>query len=125
MKTLEQQVTERCKHFNGIMNDSCKAGVCYKDIRGTDKPFRFPCLDRESTLCSKAEFLSPEEVKKEIDEIVESSTKAVNSLIKIKSQNKNKGSVQCDCGGKITYSFAPTNQHVWAKCDTCSLSIME
>lgn len=126
MRTLEQQVSGKCRHFNGIMNEACKVGVAYKDVRGNDKPFKFPCFkENQSNLCSKVEFLTDEEVKKELNDIFQSSTKAINSLLKIKSQNKNQGSVQCDCGGKITYSLAPNNHHVWAKCDTCSLSIIE
>jgi hypothetical protein len=125
MKTLEEQIAGKCRHFNGVMNDTCKIGIAYKDIRSDDRPFRFPCIDKEDHSCSKAVFLTPEEVHDEVDQIKKSSTKAINVLIKVKSEKKIKGFVPCDCGGKIHYALAPQNSHVWAKCDTCDLSIIE
>lgn len=42
---LWRQEMGRCKHFNGLMHDRCKAGVAYDDVRDvSQRPCRFPCL---------------------------------------------------------------------------------
>lgn len=125
MKTLEEQISGKCKHFNGIMNERCKADVLYTDVRGDKKPYEFPCLDRSKTNCLKAIFPTPEEVTKQLNEINISTGKTIGVLIAIKKGNAPKGTVPCPCGGSVHYVKAQSNGHVHAKCDTCDLSLME
>ena len=38
-------IAGNCKHFTGIQNDACAAGVRYLDARdSTVRPYRWPCL---------------------------------------------------------------------------------
>lgn len=65
---LWRQLQDRCEHFNGLINDVCRAGVRYEDVRDTSvSPYRFPCLTREDRYepggCDRAKFLSDEEAK--------------------------------------------------------------
>jgi len=60
-----------CKNYNGLMNDTCKAGVRYKDVKDpVDRPLGYPCFkDKGCThLCSLVVFRTPEEVKAEREE---------------------------------------------------------
>lgn len=37
--------TKKCKHFNGLINDECKIGIKYDDIKGPVEVHRlYPCL---------------------------------------------------------------------------------
>lgn len=125
MKTIEQQIAGKCKHFNGIMNESCKAGILYKDVRSDDKPFNFPCIDREFHNCSSVIFPTAEEVEEQIKEINISTAKTIGVLMAIKKGQAAKGIIPCPCGGNVHYVRAQLNGHVHAKCDTCDLSFME
>ena len=52
----KQRERERrtCRHFNGILNDACKAGVRYQDVEKADKgPHPHPCAsNNEHGHCS-------------------------------------------------------------------------
>ena len=51
---LWRQLQDRCEHFNGLINDTCRAGVAYVDIRDDSQtPYAFPCL-KEKTYPSGA-----------------------------------------------------------------------
>lgn len=77
---LWQQLQDRCEHFNGLMNDVCRAGVAYTEVRDeSQKPYAFPCLRGETfssgprpvatTTCDKAAFLTDEQAQARADEI--------------------------------------------------------
>lgn len=64
-----------CKHYSGLMNDTCKVGVRYKDVKDlVDRPLGYPCFkDKGCTeLCSQAVFRTPEEIAEENEKIRES-----------------------------------------------------
>lgn len=44
---------------------------------------------------------------------------------KFKNDNQFRGKIDCVCGGTINYIVAKTNKHVWAKCDSCTISFIE
>lgn len=125
--SLEQQLARKCIHFNGVMNDSCKAGIKYNDVRG-EGPMKFPCL-QNGGFCESAKFPSPEEVKKRLDEIESAESKIIAAYTKIKAHyNKTKelsGTLTCECGGQLKYRVASSNEHIWAKCGDCGISFME
>lgn len=60
-KTINEQIANWCKHFNGVLNDSCQAGIAYKDVRAGGK---LPCLKDEgiSDTCPQAVFPTEQEV---------------------------------------------------------------
>jgi len=44
---------ERCEHFNGLINDVCKAGVSYETVRdASTRPYRYPCLSGNGLPCA-------------------------------------------------------------------------
>lgn len=127
MKTLHDQIHNRCIHFNGIMNKECKAGIKYEDVR-VDKPYNFPCL-KTGGICSKSQFPTEEEVQAEIKEIEVGGLWALTAMAKIIKEVKNSeygfGTIDCDCGGIIHYSTAELNGHIRARCNKCNNSFME
>lgn len=126
-KTLHEQIACKCIHFNGVMNDSCKAGINYSDVR-VGKPYKFPCLQQGGE-CATAKFPTEEEIKTRIEEIEGSSTKAILAYSDIKSHyDKTKikaGQIPCRCGGALNYVVASINGHVCANCKSCGLSFNE
>lgn len=43
----------------------------------------------------------------------------MKALQEIKQKPKDRGSIICpECGGKLNYSRAKSNGHVWGKCET-------
>ncbi len=127
MKTLHEQIANKCIHFNGIMNDCCKAGVNYADVR-VGKPYLFPCI-KTGGECVKAQFRNEDEIKKYIEEIEIGSAWAISTMLKVREEVRKGehgfGSIDCDCGGTISFSVARINGHIRAGCNKCKQSIME
>jgi hypothetical protein len=73
---------DRCRHFNGIQHDRCKAGVNYLDVRDESQPgpYRWPCLtwaDKAATTeCSKRSLLTQVEHAEKEEQIVAAMAKA-------------------------------------------------
>ena len=130
MLSLEEQIARKCIHFNGIMNDECKAGVKYKDVRvdDSDGPYKFPCL-KQGGECSCAQFRTDEEVKATVAQINNAGTKTLIAMIAIKAHiqktKQQSGKVPCQCGGELRYTAASINGHVWAKCNSCDIAFNE
>lgn len=59
--TPEEQIANRCKHFSGVHNKTCRAGIAYNDVRAERK---LPCLKSEAcpVPCASAEFPTEQEV---------------------------------------------------------------
>lgn len=67
-KPLYLQLMQRCVHFNGLINDSCRAGVVYADLKDEAvRPYGYPCFrDRPcSTVCDRAQFMTEAEARAE------------------------------------------------------------
>lgn len=130
MLSLEEQISRKCIHFNGVMEKVCKAGVNYKDVRETPPtgPYKFPCL-KQGGECKHAQFTTDEEVKDKVAAIESGGVKAMIAIASIKTHvketNQQTGQIPCQCGGNLHYTVAQINGHVWAKCDSCSISFME
>lgn len=74
---------EWCRHYNGLMNDTCKAGVAYKDVKDpADRPLGYPCFkDKGCThLCDKVSFLTPEEAAIEEEKVSEALRKYLENI---------------------------------------------
>lgn len=59
-------ITEKCTHFNGLMNKTCKAGVTYDAVKRQGEPMRasLPCfIAGESVPCAERYFPTEEEAK--------------------------------------------------------------
>lgn len=124
MKSLQEQIENRCVHFTGVMNDTCEAGINYADVR-EGRPYKFPCL-KQGGFCLSCQFPSPEEVMAEVDEIQGVGLKTMRVYVKIQEHYRQtkqaSGSVKCDCGGELRYSVASVNGHIWAACSKCTLA---
>lgn len=119
---------DSCRHFNGIQNKRCSAGVEYKEVGA------MPCLPkhlngREPWSCDLFEIMSLAEAEKEADErilIYERGVKARHAAkddAKAKGYGKGHGgagSVPCpSCdGGTLCYTVASYNGHMHGRCST-------
>jgi len=74
-KTLREQIADKCIHFSGLMDRSCKKGIVYKEVSDrSSKPYKFPCLKNTSlsgSYCEHCIFPSEERIEKEYNEIME------------------------------------------------------
>lgn len=73
MPTFEEQVRDKCLHFNGVTSGGvCKAGVEYKDVKDkSTRPFSYPCIGRlneAGVTCDRAEFPTEEQVAEMVAE---------------------------------------------------------
>jgi hypothetical protein len=72
-KSLTDQIGNKCRHFNGLLHDTCKVGVAYSSVRDSSStgPYRFPCLKDNncSERCTSVSYLTPEEIAEEESEI--------------------------------------------------------
>jgi hypothetical protein len=73
--SLHEQISDKCRHFNGIQNKACKAGVEYDSFRPEGRVMALPCF-REPPLknapcaeCGFRDFLTDAEVDAEVEEI--------------------------------------------------------
>jgi ribosomal protein S27E len=120
----------RCIHFNGISNETCKAGVNYDGLRGTQVG-ALPCWsDTETPLvCDKRLLPTREQAEAHENEVAERQAATMKALrathddAKAKGLEKGNGgrsSVKCPtCGnGEIHYSVASYNGHIHASCST-------
>lgn len=121
---------DSCRHFNGIQNKTCKAGVAYQDE--CDKAM--PCIPRfvngrETWPCDTFEIMSQMDAEKEADERIISVNKssrafsAASEDARLKGFKKGSGgvgSIACPCcdGGKLRYSVASYNGHMHGRCTT-------
>lgn len=125
--SLEEQISRKCIHFNGIMNDCCKAGIKYADVR-IDKPYKFPCL-QQGGKCGSASFRTEEEIKAKIAAIEESGIRALTAIALVKGHYEKtkdeRATIACSCGGKLSYAVAKINGHIWASCTACGIAFNE
>lgn len=126
MKTLVDQLSIKCIHFTGIMNECCAAGVKYSDVR-VGKPYEFPCIGTGGE-CSKRKLRTPAEVEKHIKDLEDLAASQIAMYVLAKSHfaktKERTAKIQCVCGGQMTYAVA-SNNHIRAKCPTCGQSFME
>lgn len=82
-KSLGEQIGNWCRHYNGLMNDTCNAGVNYDDVRGNDKaPAAYPCFKDSNCAerCDSASFLSEQEVAEEVKRTQEHAARFLTEL---------------------------------------------
>ena len=127
MKSLEEQISTKCIHFNGVMNECCKAGIKYANVR-VDRPYKFPCL-KQGGICASSQFLTEDQVKIEVAEITSFGDKSLIAYAAIKDHfektKERTGKIKCECGGDIRFIIATVNEHIRAKCSACGIQIVE
>ena len=136
MRTLEESIGGRCKHFNGIREEGrkCEAGVVYMSVMSQDPQkvgfARIPCFREGAEVpCEKREFPTPEEVAFEVAE-VKARSEQLGRCIDAASQDAKKrglkkgnggqASVKCPVceSGTLHYRVASYNGHIWGQCST-------
>jgi len=137
-----QQHMETCKHFNGMMNDCCTAGINYRNLAGggiDGMALRLPChtafKDRQSKegiqviACDLREYPTREEAIAEENDNDASIERFLKSASVAHEDAKSKGlgkghsgASKCKCPncetGEIRYSVAGYNGHMHAACTT-------
>jgi hypothetical protein len=117
----------KCIHYNGTVNDTCKAGVKYEDVI-VQKPTRsLPCIAKYNSggaTCEKCQLPTDEEVK--ADEAA--SAKRFNDTIKAReaivkhlgTQKTGSGRIDCPiCSQFQALRFSRAgNGHIHAQCMT-------
>ena len=123
-----------CKHYNGTVNDECRAGVKYELVllgKGTPQ-CSFPCFKDRNPLgatCEKLAFETPEETairKADQEKRFERMGKVRAAIVATlggpwkKGMKGSVGSITCPaCGtGNVNFTRSGYNGHVHAKCST-------
>lgn len=129
-RTLREQL-RKCKHFNGLMNRTCKAGVRYDDVRREPEPgekgVQLPCLGNPGCLCDKLEMRTEAEIDEriaEIEKVTDGTMRARAAIVASIGPWEGKGNVgvvDCPVCGKakaLHFSRAALNGHIHAGCKT-------
>ena len=134
----------KCKHYNGITCDTCKAGVKYDDVtpdptNNLGKFFRMPCMKADEEKLSGGQLESyrqrgtcelyceptPEEIAEEremIEKAIERQKLTFPLCDKVREEHKGadwSGIMECPvCQGQLHVRHHAYNGHVWGKCET-------
>lgn len=131
---LIQKNMQDCRHFNGIQNKCCEAGVNYEALT-EDGKYKLPCLKaiiglkRDPARCDKFATMTREEAEKDADSSLTQQAKTLLAMMAAHEDAKRKGfgkgkgghdSFPCPtgCGGHLYYRVASVNGHMHAKCET-------
>lgn len=118
-----EEILNKCKHFNGIQHDACRANILYSTFRkpgGALVPL--PCLRDENSLdiCRSVEWYTQEEAEviearhsKAIEEFLQSIEDGKCLICKIQVEHKQVGRcVYGSCGHRLYQGKASSlNQH--------------
>jgi hypothetical protein len=123
--TLHDQIAKRCIHFNGVLNDNCEAGICYKTIKDLPCFRKSVDMNAKPESCVNCEWPTEEYISEILEEADRESARmmmASDLIEKIKRDHKGKnwtGIEVCPvCGGDLHLSHAACNGHIWGKCTT-------
>jgi hypothetical protein len=136
MKSLEEQIADKCIHFNGITNQECKIGINYRDTFGPVLAGVFPCIKGGTASCDKCHYPSPEEIKEKVQRMVGASSLSLKAYVAVKNHIQKakdesrptpmKGTIDCPNGDhKLQFAMAITNGHLRIACKECQISMME
>lgn len=134
-RSLEEQIDNKCKHFNGISSETCRAGVNYAQLADGSRPGMFnrlPCLREnckkdEVAECALREWHTPEEIAERVQRIRDGGIRMMTARAAIIDHLKANGkptknvSGQIPCpicnSGNLGFSIA-YNGHCHAACST-------
>lgn len=119
---------KRCRHFTGVQNKTCKAGLSYDQFPPGSG---LPCIDDEKhDLCSKFEAKTAEEIaarREYVAKRMEAIGIARQAIVEAcggpwkRGTPGSSGVIDCPvCDGKqcLRYSRAGYNGHIHARCGT-------
>lgn len=130
-----QREMNTCQHFNGILNDVCRAGVRYWDLvpDGLGCALKLPCLMADqrpdAAACDKRHLPTREEAEREVEaseracrDVMVAMDAAHNHAHAAGLGEANGGNGKLPCPvckvGEIHYSVASYNGHMHARCST-------
>lgn len=116
-----------CKHFNGIQNGKCEAGVTYNQFKRENASFlnTLPCMERNlgyGCVCDKRE--APTLAELEADELeVEQAMGNVLEIDRMIGEGKKSGEFPCHVciGGTVRFVYRGSLA-AQAICDSCNWS---
>lgn len=115
---------KQCRHFNGIMQGTCAAGVAFDTVPRLDKPgINLPCLNvGGEACCSLRSPFTAEEIAADEAEMMEFSLRATKCRDAIAAHHaatkECRGAIDCPaCGASLKFAIAP-NGHIRARCET-------
>lgn len=119
----------KCKHFNGIQNKECKAGLNIREVVGGDNVGwlrRAPCLRSNGCTekCSQYAELTPEEraaKDAEFEIMIERMRLTLPIIKKAKKELPDGGSCELTCpvcSGIVHIAVAKCNLHTHGICET-------
>ena len=83
-RSLAEQIRDMCRHYTGLINDRCEAGVCYANVRLGDREGLggYPCFKSNSCSeeCPHASFLTEREVANKVEHAQQTITKWATDL---------------------------------------------
>lgn len=121
-----------CVHYTGVFGPGttcCAAGVNYRELVDTTEPGwvrKLPCstaLQRNPVSCSKLRLPTAEEVRA-YEAWWDEHFKLVQVAVErcrgdAAGKRGVRGTVECPaCKGKLNYSVASSNGHLWGGCET-------
>lgn len=118
---------DTCKHFNGIQNGKCEAGVPYNQFRreGASMLNTLPCMARNDSYgcrCDKRAFPTLSELEA-YEKEVEAQMGNVLTLDRMISEGTKSGEFPCHCGGTVQFLYrGPLSAS--AKCSKCDWSMI-
>jgi len=136
MKSIAEKVQEtmqKCIHFNGVMNQKCKAGVEYRQLFGSEPGWgkHLCCLnDSQSPVwCDKASMPTQEQAEAIVADREARFQRVMTALVAaaddaerrgLKKGNGGYGRIKCpNCpDGTLSYSVASINGHMHGQCST-------
>lgn len=113
-----------CRHFTGVMNETCAVGVVYRSVRDTSGPgmARWPCTGAGCPIvCDKKEPRTAEEIDAEDREFADRIAHFLPARTAIIATKQRAGAVDCPkCGGNgaLRFTVSSYNGHVHAACNT-------
>lgn len=129
-----QSALSSCRHFNGIQNKKCQAGIVYLAWKQGVEERAMPCIPkhingRETWPCGLFEIMSLADAEKEADERIVTMNRgikvrhAAHEDAKSKGLGKGHGGVgEIPCpgceNGTLRYSVASYNGHMHGRCST-------
>lgn len=121
----------RCKHFTGINDDKCAAGVQYRELVGGEEygwGARIPCvtnsLTQDPVSCDSHQDPTPEEIKADGEALKKTfgdvMTARAHILKMIDKHGVSHGRTQCPVctDGILSFTQAQINNHIHASCST-------
>jgi len=115
-----------CRHYNGMLNETCKAGVNYRALAGNADAtplnlLGLPCvLISSATPCASLDRPTVAEAQAEEDEFMQHAAGSLLAIQRARKIGKGRaGVIECPiCRGKLSVAVSSFNGHTQGRCAT-------